>query len=249
MILDETISVIPFGMILGSVASASAGGGKYDHTITINNSNTAKSATIAIDRVQDIRTFPYAVIKQLDIKVSDGFAILKMEIESKESATGTASDTYTTVTNFTFAELTAKFGADVTAANAASATPLSGVDLSIKRDVERVYQSGSTSPAKISYKTLEVSGNYSLLFEATTDRDKYLANTANALILTFTDASGNYIKITLPKIMISNWEPSNAIDDIVTQSADFTAHYDSTQTESIRAVIRNATSTYTNLSA
>jgi hypothetical protein len=249
MILDETVSVIPFGLILGSVASASAGGGKYDHTITINNTNTAKSATVVIDRVQDIRTFPYGVIKQVDLKVSDGFATLKMDLESKESATGAASESYSTVTNFSFKELAAQFGSDVTAANSASATPLSGVDLTIKRDVERIYQSGSTSPQKLAYKSMETSGNYSLLFEGATDRDKYLANTANALILTFTDASSNYIKITLPKIMISNWEPSNALDDIVTQSADFTAHYDSGQTESIRAVVRNTTETYTNLSA
>lgn len=247
VILDETSCVIPFAMILGAGSSASAGGGLYAHTITTGNTNVPKTASLVIDRVTDIRSFAYGVLTNLELKVSDGFAMLKMDFVSKESATGSASPSYSTVTNFSFKEMTAKFGTDVTAANAASATPLSGADLAIKREAEVIYQSGSNSPAKISYKTLEVSGNYSLLFEATTDRDKYLNETANTLILTFTDVDGNIVKITLGKINVSNWEPSNALDDIVTQTADFTAHYDATQTEAVRVVVTNDTASYTNL--
>lgn len=248
MILDETVSVIPLGMILGSVASASAGGSNYTHTITVNNSNTAKTATIVLDRVQDTRTFTNAVVTGLDLKVSDGFAEMKVAFKSKASGTGAASESYTTVTNFSFSEMTAKFGADVSAATSASATPLSGVDLSIKRDAEVVFETGSTTPTKIAYKTLETSGNYSLLFESSTDRDKYLANTANAMILTFTSGA-SVITITLPKVMLSNWSPSNSLDDIVSQTADFSAHYDSTTTYSISATVTNTTASYTNLTA
>jgi hypothetical protein len=246
MILDETISVIPFGLILGSTSSASAGA-KYAHTITIANSNTPKTATVVLDRVQDVRKFSNAVINQLDLKVSDGFASLKIGFISKESASGTATASYLSTTQFSFKEMTAKFGNDITTAAASSAIPLSGVDLTIKREAEAIFQSGSSSIQKIAYKTLETSGNYSLLFESVTERDKYLANTANALILTFTDANGFIVQLTLPKILLSNWEPSNTLDDIVTQTADFTAHYDSTQGESIRAVITNSTVSYTNL--
>ncbi len=247
MILDEVACVIPLAMILGSGVSASAGGGLYTHTLTIANSNTPKTGTIVLDRITDIRKFAGSVITGLELKVSDGFAMMKMDFVSNESATGAASESYSTVTNFSFKELAARFGTDVTAANAASATPLSGIDLAIKREAEIIYQTGSNSPAKIAYKTLETSGNYSLLFEATTDRDKYLNETANALILTFTDVDGNSIKITLPKIMINNWEPSNALNDIVTQTADFMAHYDATATESVRVVVTNDVASYTNL--
>lgn len=247
VILDETTSPIPFGLILGTTSSATAGGDLYDHTITISNSNTPKTATLVMDRVTDTRTFANAVLEELSLKVSDGFASLTMAFKSDESATGSATESYTTVTNFNFKELSAKFGADVSAATSASATPLSGVDLTIRRDVELTFQSGSNSPASISYKTLSVSGNYSLLFGATTDRDKYLNNTANALILTFTDDNSQYVKITLPKVMIKNWEPSNDLDEIVTQTADFEAHYDSSQGESVRCVVRNDTASYTNL--
>lgn len=247
MILDEIACVLPLAMILGSGVSASAGGGLYTHTLTIANSNTPKTGTIVLDRITDVRKFAGAVATGIELKVSDGFAMLKMDFVSNESATGTASESYSTVTNFSFKELSAKFGTDTSAANAASATPLSGVDLAIKREAEVIYQSGSNSPAKIAHKTLETSGNYSLLFEATTDRDKYLNETANAMILTFTDVDGNIIKITLPKVLINNWESSNAINDIVTQTADFIAHYDATATESIRIVVTNDVASYTNL--
>lgn len=248
VILDDTFSVIPFGLILGSVSSVSAGGSLYDHTITVNNSNTPKSATLVLDRVTDIRKFPYAVLEELSIKVSDGFAVLEMAFKSKESATGSATESYTTLNQFNFKELSVQFGATTAEAATASATPLSGVDLTITRGVETVFQTGSNSPVKIVHKVLEVSGNYSLLFEATTDRDKYMNNTANAMILTFTNGD-NSIAITLPKVLISNWEVSNELEDLVSQTADFQAHYDATAGTSISVVVRNTTSSYTNLSA
>lgn len=248
VILDDTFSVIPFGLILGSVSSASASASLYDHTISVNNSNTPETATIVVDRVTDTRAFPYSVLEELSIKVADGFASLQMAFKSKESATGSASESYSTLNQFNFKELAVQFGATAAAAATATATPLSGVDLTITRGVETVFQTGSNSPAKLVYKVLEVAGNYSLLFESTANRDKYLENTANAMILTFTNGD-NYVKITLPKVMISNWEVSNELEDLVSQTADFQAHYDSTAGSSISAVVRNTTSSYTNLSA
>lgn len=248
VILDDITSVIPFGMILGSVASASASGSLYDHTITVNNSNTPKTATLVFDRVQDTRTFTNAVIEKLDIKVSDGFAEMTIAIKSRESATGTATESYSTVANFNFKDLSVKFGTDTAAAATATATPLSGVDLSIKRDVAMTYQTGQNYPQNFSYNTLEVTGNYSLLFTETATRDKYLNNTANAMILTFTNGN-NSVKITLPKVLIKNWEADNSLDDTVVQTADFEAHYDTTALTSISAVIRNGTASYTNLTA
>jgi hypothetical protein len=94
---------------------------------------------------------------------------------------------------------------------------------------------------------MEVSGNYSLLFESVTERDKYLANTSNAMILTFTDSDSNEVEITLPNVKLSNWEPSNDIDEIVTQTADFTGHYDSSEGSSVAVAITNETESYTNL--
>lgn len=247
LILDQTACVLLFDMILGSASSASAGGGKYAHTIVTANSNTPKTATLVMDRIADIRKFPYTVATGLTLKIADSFAMMKLDFVSQESATATSTDTYSTVTNFSFKELSVKFGADVSAANAASATPLSGVDLEIKREAEVIYQTGSNTPVKIAHKTLEVSGNYSLLFEDATVRDKYLNETANAMILTFTDANSNIVKITLSKVNIKNWEPTNDLNEIVVQSADFEGFYDASQTEAIRVVVTNDTSSYTNL--
>lgn len=147
----------------------------------------------------------------------------------------------------TFENLEAKFGTTVAAALSATATPLSGLDLTITRDVEKIFQSGDVEPNDFVYKTLGVSGNYSLLFDSTANRDKYLNDTKNAAIFTFTDADSKYIKITIPNLRIANWTPSNDLDEIVSQTADFNGHYDSTQAEGIRVVVRNATEDVTNL--
>ena len=247
ILLDAESAAIPLGLILGSTVSATAGATLYDHTSTIDTTNTAKSATVVLDRVTDIRTFPYAVISELSIKVSDSFAILTMTFASKKSATGEADDSYTEVVCMSFENLEAQFGTTVAAAGSANATPLSGLDLTITRDVEKIFQSGDVEPTSLVYKTLSVAGNYSLLFDAVTNRDKYLDDTQNAAIFTFTDADDKYVKITIPNLRIANWEPSNDLDEIVTQTADFQGHYDDTQDEGIRSVVRNATESYTNL--
>jgi len=247
VLADAENALIPFGVILGSTASASATATLYDHTITLDNSNTAKASTVVIDRVEDIRKFSNAVVSELTISVSDSFATLTIAFQSKASATGSASDTYDDVVCMTFENLEAQFGTTVANAGNASVTPLSGLDLTITRDVEKIFQSGDVEPNDFVYKTLGVSGNYSLLFDGTDNRDKYLDDTQNAAIFTFTDADDKYIKITIPNLRLSNWTPSNDLDEVVTQTADFTGHYDSTQTEGIRVVVRNATETVTNL--
>ena len=247
ILADAESAAIPFGLILGSTVSTTAAGGLYDHTSTIEVTNTAKSATIIEDRVQDVRSFANSVLQEVSIKVSDSFATLSMTFASKLSATGTATDTYDETVCMTFESLSAKFGTTVSNADSASATPLSGLDITITREVEKIFQSGSVEPTAFAYKTLSVGGNYSLLFDAVTDRDKYLDDTQNAGIFTFTDADDKYIKITIPNLRIANWEPSNDLDEIVSQTADFNGHYDDTQAEGVRVVTRNGTASYTNL--
>lgn len=244
--IDEVTAPIFFGLVLGTTNSASAGAGRYNHVSTVNNTNTAKTATITLDRVVDQRRFPNAVIDQLQIQVADGFATLKASFKAKLSATSSGSASYTTVTNYTFKDLVVKFGSTLAAATAASATPLSTVDLTIKRNSEMIHQSGSTDPTKIVYTGLEVNGSYSLLFEDTADRDKYLNMTDNAIVLEFTDGT-SAIKVYLPKVNINNWEPSNDIDSPVSQTADFTAHYDATTAAQIYTSVNNTVASYTNL--
>lgn len=247
LLLDAENATIPFGLILGSTVSASAGGGLYEHTSTIDVTNTPKTATIVIDRVQDVRKFANAVLQEINISVADSFAKITMTFQSKLSATATAVDSYEEVICMTFKELSAQFGTTVSNAGSAEATPLSGMDLNIIREVEKIFQSGDNEPNNFVYKTLQVNGNYSLLFDEVANRDKYLNNTQNAGIFTFTDSDGGFIKITIPNLRIANWEPDNDLNEIVSQTADFQGHYDVTQDEGIRVVTKNSTASFTNL--
>jgi len=247
--LDSTTSVYGFGLILGTVNSSSIGGGLYQHTVTINNTNTPKTATIQFNRVQDNRKFVNAMIEELEIEVSDSFATMKMALKSKESASGSSSASYTTLNRFCYNNLNVRFGDDVASAEIASPTPMTELTLTIGRGAQLVHQTGDTSPQDFVHTTLEIEGEYSQLFDSVVDRDLYLANTPKVMILEFTDNDNHGVKITLPKVAIANWEPSNDLDEAVSQTSEFKAHYDATTNESIRAVVTNNTASYTNLSA
>lgn len=254
MHLDTTTAVYPLGLILGSVASVSAGGGLYTHACTINNTNTPKTATVVLDRVTDVRVFANTVVEEVEIEVSDTFVTITSSIKAKHGVSGTATDTYTTIKRFAYNDVCAKFGADVAAAEIATPTPLTGATITLTRGVTMTHASqaqcgtNSAEPEDFSHTTLEIEGEYSLLFRNVTDRDKYINDTQNAMILTCTNGTHS-IKITLPNVRINNWEASNDIDDVVSQTAEFRAHYDATENTSVIAVVTNDTASYTNLSA
>lgn len=245
--VDEEAAPLFIGLMLGSTVSASAGSGVYEHTITTANTNQAKTASLYLDRVVDQLKFPCSVLSELAIGVSEDFATFDLSFVSYPSASSTAeTPAYTEETHFAFHEMAVRFGADVAAAEAAEPTPLSEFELTLTREASPVFESNSSVARKIPRLGFTMEGTYSLVFKDTTQLNKYLNNTKNAMVVTF--STGNkFIKLILSNVLLSNHEPDNALDDLVVEEAEFGAHYDSTEGEGMRAVVRNNTASYTNL--
>lgn len=247
--LDVENSIYFLAMMLGTVSSATDAdgtGNAYNHTITVKSSITPKTATLVYDRGQDKRQFTYAVVESIDISVEEGLAKLTASIKSKASAASTKTIPADEVeTLMAFKDYSAKFGADVSAAQSASATSLVSLNLHIEADVYLQFRSGSDEPSAIVVGGIRINGDYTVDFGSDTERDKFLNDTVNALIVDFLGetidtGSQEEIKITLPRIRIKEEEISaGGLDEPYTVTQTFDAEFDTSEAYMAQIIVTN----------
>jgi len=254
-----SIEVIPnvvnapylFGLTLGSVSSATAGGETvvYEHTITVQNTNASmKTATMTVAEGA-IQTAQYTnvVVDSLNLEVSDSYAKMTAELLGQFPGTDTQTESYTQETEFAYHNMAVKFGTSVSNANSGSAIPLKGISLNIANNVQldEAFLSGSNAitASGLIAGPLEITGSYSLHFENTTELAKYKANTKNAMVISFTGASigvaeTEEINIALGKVILTSPPVEYNIDGLLVLNQEFSVEYDATDTD-IKVIITN----------
>jgi hypothetical protein len=116
------------------------------------------------------------------------------------------------------------------------------------------YLSGDQNVQNVALNQFEVDGEYTLFYEATTDRVHYEtllngADAVRAMIVTFTgDAIGNAeveeIKIKIPSFIIKERGVDTAVAGFITESPSFTAMYDTTEAKTVQVEITNTHAAY-----
>lgn len=246
------VKVIPYmlSMAMGSVSSSTVSDSAYTHTFTINNNNaTPRTATISVEEGA-IQTAQYlnCVANSFNLEVSDDYAKATVEIIGGFGGTDTISESYSQETEFAYHQYTAKFGTSLSNAAGNSATPLKSFNLSINNNVQldEAFLSGANTIAAggLVNGRLEITGSYSLHFENTTELNKYLANTKNAMIVTFEGAligatSKETIQFKLGRLVLTKAPIEYNIDGLIIINQEFTVEYDATDVE-LTAVVVNA---------
>jgi hypothetical protein len=244
---------------LGTVSTTSSSG-VYVHTITRKSSNPPKTLSVIYNDTQDTRLYSYATVNTLELTVTDGLATISANILSKFPTSATASNSITSERILAFKDYTVKFGggangtAALAAANAATATTLTGFTLNINNNAEVQYESGTNDVAQISMGELEVGGNYTLFYESTTDRVHYEtllngANVVRAMVITFTGGSigsgeTEEIKIEIPNFILTDRSVDTAVSGFITENPTFNVMYDPTVAYSVKVTVTNETASY-----
>lgn len=246
--LDPTNSVHMFVGILGTISSTTAAGEAtvYEHTITVsNNTIPAKTYTLS-ETVGDTFEDAYtrATVNSVEISVSDGRATAVANWISNTAASDTEDPSYTDTTMFVFSDYTIKLGDTIAAVG--SAVPVNEFTLTIARNAEARFASGSRDPRTITQKQLQITGSFTLDLSASTYRDYFTGSgTTKAILVEFTGESiGNdekeEIRIEIPQASITEWDMPRSLDDLDTETCNFTAEYDdTTDNRSIYIVVTN----------
>lgn len=241
-----------------SVAKSAPNASVYDHTFNVLLNNPQHpTLTLGLRQpgIQDYE-YPMATVNSLEIRtpVNDlvnatvGF-IAKNEAEH---AAYTVSFSDTVDRYFRNQDVTIKMASAVAGLAGATAMSVKDFSLSINNNARPNRTIGSTTPSDILALLMEITGSMTLDYTSKTHHDVYTAGTYQAMSITFTrsdvtigTSANPTIVITLPKVSFEELSPERPLDDIVTDTIGFTAHYDATEAYAIRAVVSNLQTTYT----
>lgn len=246
------VKIMPYflALAMGGVSSSSVSDSAYTHTFTISNTNASpKTATVTAEEGA-IKTGQYknVVCNSLSIEVSDEYAKATAELIGMFPGTDTISESYSQETEFAYHQMTAKFGTSLSDASGNSATPLKSFNLSINNNVQldEAFLSGSNEvqAGGLVMGRLQITGSYSLHFSDTTELNKYLNHTKNALIVTFEGAligasSKETVQFKLGKLVLTKPPVEYNIDGLLVLTQEFEVEYDATDVE-LTAVVINA---------
>lgn len=215
------------------------------HTFYPTISGTVtKAATLVYDRKNDVEQYVLASCETLDLAVSDGMATLIASVMSKEPTESAAiAATTTSGTAFAWPDCELRFGATLSAASNASATPFSEFNLSIANNLEVIHQSGSNDVRTIRNKGLRITGSYVQFFENETDKDAYLALNKRAMEFKCSGNVNEDLTIKIPRFRLADAPIEAALDDLWVVTSSFVVEDNINNIDAgvrlISAVLRN----------
>lgn len=246
--------------LLGSVNSVTALGATT-HTFTrANTGSQFPSLTLALSQqgsFQDYQ-YPMGVVNSLEIRtpVDDLVNATANFVAKQENAVSAYTPTFSDSTDVPFRgyNVILKFASSAAGLTAASGICLKEMNLSISNNVRPNQCIGSLSPTDILTLVTEISGSfvadfedpasYYDLFKAGTYRAMRIEMERTDLAVLGTSALKPKMVIDLPRVSFEGYTPDRPLDDIVTESIDFSAHYSSTDTSAISVVLQNTQASY-----
>lgn len=222
------------GLLLTSLFGATpvtAGGPTYTHTYTLQNTNTHKSLSIAVEDPDRAMIFPYAVVTSLQLTVEpEGIVQATVGFMSRAPRDWTASamtPTFTSLGNkFLHQHLVFKLAAATANLAAASNISLKGLELNINTNATLDNVTGTAEPEAVLNHQFSVEGSITLNREDDTYRNYQRDGTYRAMEVTLSRASNSILQLQFPRVSLFEWEQDPALNDIVAQTIQFKGHYD-----------------------
>lgn len=256
-----------FEALLGQVTSTIIGAGPaYQHLFTLKASDPMPSYTIQkgipllVNGAVQPHTFTGMKCTKGTLSASTG-DIVKLDTswfgKAISTAVAYAAPSYVSESSqelFTFFHGAVSLGTaavtvPTTVALASGGTPVGNVrDFSLTIDnkmaTDRYTFGGNGTPSEPTVGYTDITGKLTLEFDSVTQRDAYLNNTTQSLVMTFTTGTSlqsgvfNTLQIVLPAIKLDGDTPKAVSDGVVLQNAGFTV-LDNGVNAPVYVVLRN----------
>lgn len=245
--------------LTGGTSGATATGGTIEspssvrhHVFRRLNSNNHPSYTIYNnDPLADERA-AYCMLDTLEFEaVSGEWARFAAKFMGKLfSSTSAQSPSYAAENPFLAKNASVKLASAFTGLDAASAIAVERIKLTIQKNLIDYQALGSTAVTSFHNQAFRVLGDFTLLYNATTQRD-YLTNSTNqALRLTLANsavtigsAANPTLQFDLPSCAFTEWDRTTENDGIVKQTLSFVAEFDVTRSMTAEALLVNTQTT------
>lgn len=253
--LEGEIRAEALGLLLSNVIGAtptSTGGPAYTHTYTLADTlNQHQSLTIVVQDPTEIGTTVYqnAMINTFNVVVEPTgmvkYSIEFMASSPKDWARLTPAFT-ASGDKYLHQHLAFKLAANVAGIAAASTIDLKRLEFTFNKNILIDWIDGTLQPGDIHNQSFSFEGNLTLNYEDRTYRNYMLDNTFRAMEIKFLKDANDTWTMQFPYVDFSEWEPSNELDNIVTQTLQFKANYDATNAAKIisTCTLINGTASY-----
>ena len=237
--LEGEIRDKSFGLILLSAlgtTSPSAFNGAYKHTFTLQNDNQHDSLSLAYKDPDDNLMFRRAMLGNLSINVrmDEVVSFVASFMSHKSEGWTSYTPSYVAENKFTKKHLTFKVASSAAGLTAASATSLKELTLRIEKPLIRDSILGSLEPEDIFNASFSISGTIVLNLDDKTFKNYALDGNVKAVRIDLVNTDRTIgttnpaFRIDLPKVIFEGWDQDNSLDDIVSQTLEFTAYFDIT---------------------
>jgi hypothetical protein len=239
--------------ITGGTSGATATG-TYDsairaHIFQLLNTNNHPAYTLwSKDDVETLKA-AYGMLDQLDLmqKVDD-YMHFKSAWSAKKKATDTASPAYTAENPFLGKHCSVAFDNALSGLDAASPTPLSEVNLTLKMNVKDYQAFGAGTDITSQHnQQFGIVGDLAAIFNSVTLRDYVSNSTKKAMRVelintdaTIGSASNPMLTIDLAQCSFADWSEEGGLDDLSMQKLGFESELSLTDGEAITAILLNA---------
>lgn len=226
-IYDKALGAVLTG-VLGA-APSTTGAGPYTHAYTLSNTNQHKSLSLYWKDPDRSEIYALGMVDTFQISVeNNGFVNYTVGFKSK-TAKDWASQTsnYTSLGNkFVHHHAQIRLAATVGALSAATPISIKSLEFNINKNTDYDSVIGTVEPEDILNQQLSVEGSLELNLEDDTYRDYMVNGTYRAMELYLFRSSSSSLKIQLPRVDFSEWEPDFSLSEIAKQSISFKANYD-----------------------
>lgn len=237
--------------VVGGSISSSAQGTGYKHSLSLLESNQHPTLSVTLDDPNGDVVFAGAMVDSFDFSVGmDEIVKASMSLKAKVS-----KDTVYTASpecdfKFVGRDLTFKVATDIAGLAGATALSVKELSVTVTKNSDYDWVLGTLEPEDIVNKQFTIEGKLTLNYEDRTWRNYMLDGSYRALSIKLEqsrDQAGDQnptFYIELPKVHFSEWESQRGNEDIVGQTINFSALYD-TSTEKLISdiyVVNNITS-------
>lgn len=244
--------------LLGSVSSAVEGGETvvYRHTFSLNTDILQPTLSFSQGRggLQH-KAIAGAVISKLDLAfalnevITGAFTTMaRTEVDNADFSEAYASDDYLAPHQM----LTFKHAADVASLGAAQGKCITAANISLDRQSREKMCLSSTSPVDFLARLLNATGSFTHEKEDDTFKDLADANTPQAFQFTIVNTersigvgSNPELTITFPNVTLKTSE-TRPLDDVISETVEFTAHYDDSEAAGVQVSLVNEKADYDN---
>jgi len=226
-----------------------------DHTITVAQS--AQHQAVSLFKNDPLASADYkhamGCLESLEISYEQGkYLEYSVSFKAKKGATATLSVSNTTENRFLPQHVVFKLASAQSGLGAASAQVIKSLKLKISKNLEPDFVLGSVAPADFLNKQISIEGSVEAMYQNESDFKTFtLAGTKKAMRIdlintdvTIGSAANPEVKIDLHKVIFSKDSTPVKLHDLMMESVDFKAHYDTTDAKMITAVCTNAVASY-----